>query len=92
MRTRSPTRKESPGCHLDHAVLLAEAGEAALRAQHDAVPARPRAQRVAGERLAARVDHRPSGAGTLTTVATTVSAQSSSSQVPSATCDASWKT
>ena len=79
--------------HGDDTVLLRELLDAAARGR-----AAGRSRRRCGRRgsldsvlLPASRTARPGG-GTLTTVATTVSAQSSRPQVPSATCEASWNT
>jgi hypothetical protein len=80
------------GFHRDDAVLLAQVVDPAPPAEQDPVPARAgRSRSLDRVLLPASTTARPA-AGTLTTVATTVSAQSSGWQVPSATWDASWNT
>ena len=70
------------GGDLDHAVLLAQPGQPAAPAEHDPKPApRGRSGSLESVLLPASTTAR-SGAGTLTTVARTVSAQSSGAQTP----------
>ena len=81
IRTRSPIRGGRRGRDVEEAVLLVHLGDRGVaERRHDAVVLQ--AEQVHGQRLRAGVEERRPGTGVETTVARTVSAQSSKLQVP----------